>query len=66
VIVEKSVFDGKTTDVPKPHFDTNHHLTIVSSASDPHAAANRLKDAIRFTIPEAPPVNWWQPLSCRD
>lgn len=50
---EKSVFDGKAADIARPHFNTNHHLTIVWDATDPQAAANRLKDTVRFTIPEA-------------
>jgi hypothetical protein len=50
---EKSVFDGKTAHIAAPHFDTNHHLTIVWEASDPQVAASRLRETIRFTIPEA-------------
>lgn len=50
---EKSVFDGKVDDIVAPHFDTNHHLTILWEANDPQTAANRLKETIRFTIPEA-------------
>ncbi len=49
---EKSVFDGKTT-TARPHFDTNHHLTIIWEATDPADAARRLTDVIRFSIPEA-------------
>jgi len=49
---EKSVFDGKAT-VAKPHFDTNHHLTVIWDKSDPQSAASRLKETIRYTIPEA-------------
>lgn len=50
---EKSVFDGKTSGIEKPHFDTNHHLTILWDADNPQLAAGRLKETIRFTIPEA-------------
>ena len=50
---EKSVFEGKSALAAKPHFDTNHHLTIVWDADDPQSAANRLRETIRFTIPEA-------------
>jgi hypothetical protein len=50
---EKSVFDGKKADIVRPHFDTNHHLTILWDAADPQVAANGLRETIRFTIPEA-------------
>lgn len=50
---EKSVFDGKVADIARPHFDTNHHLTILWEANHPQTAADRLKETIRFTIPEA-------------
>jgi hypothetical protein len=50
---EKSVFEGKVADTARPHFDTNHHLTIVWDGSDPIKAARYLKETIRFTIPEA-------------
>lgn len=50
---EKTVFDGKVADIARPHFDTNHHLTIVWDTNDPIKAADRLKETIRFTIPEA-------------
>ena len=49
---EKAVFEGKT-EINKPHFDANHHLTVVWDADDPQQAANRLKETIRFAIPEA-------------
>lgn len=49
---EKSVFDGKSN-ISKPHFDTNHHLTIVWEEEKPAEAAAKLADTIRFTIPEA-------------
>jgi hypothetical protein len=50
---EKSVFEGKAADIAKPHFDTNHHLTIIWDATEPQTAASRLRETIRFTIPEA-------------
>jgi len=50
---EKTVFDGKVADIARPHFDTNHHLTIVWDANDPIKATRDLKETIRFTIPEA-------------
>ena len=50
---EKTVFDGKVADIARPHFDTNHHLTIVWNANDPEKAADRLTETIRFTIPDA-------------
>lgn len=50
---ERSVFEGKTSSIAKPHFDTNHHLTIRWEATEPEIAAARLKETIRFTIPEA-------------
>ncbi|HTR13660.1 MAG TPA: hypothetical protein VMI72_10535, partial [Roseiarcus sp.] len=49
---EQSVFDGKAV-TPKPHFDTNHHLTIIWDETNPQSAAKRLIETIRFTIPEA-------------
>jgi nucleoside 2-deoxyribosyltransferase len=50
---EKSVFDPKAATVARPHFDTNHHLTVIWEESDPQTAARKLKETIRFTIPEA-------------
>lgn len=35
----------------EPHFDTNHHLTIIWEESDPAAAAELLKATIRATLP---------------
>jgi hypothetical protein len=49
---EKSVFDGNTN-FAKPHFDTNHHLTIIWEEDGPQTAADKLKETIRYTIPEA-------------
>lgn len=44
----KDVFDNPDT---KPHFDTNHHLTVVWDPADPVAAAEQLKTVIRVTLP---------------
>lgn len=44
----KDVFDNPAT---KPHFDTNHHLTVVWDLADPAAAAEQLKTVIRVTLP---------------
>jgi hypothetical protein len=52
-LCERSVFDGKS-DIPRPHFDTNHHTTVIWEAENPVKAANDLKETIRFTLPEAP------------
>lgn len=43
----KSFHDPKL----RPHFDTNHHVTVVWDASDLHSAAKRLKAIIRATLP---------------
>lgn len=45
---EKSVFDDRTKG---PHFDTNHHLTVVWEAGSPAAAVSKLKATIRATLP---------------
>jgi hypothetical protein len=50
---QRSVFEGKAADIATPHFDTNHHLTILWDADDPRPAADLLRETIRFTIPEA-------------
>jgi hypothetical protein len=50
---EKTVFEGKSAKVAKPHFDTSHHWTIVWEEADPQSAAGRLKETIRLSIPEA-------------
>lgn len=47
---KKSVFENTDT---KPHFDTNHHLTIVWDESDLDKATEDLKATIRATITEA-------------
>lgn len=44
----KDVFDNPTT---KPHFDTNHYLTVVWDPANPAAAADQLKTVIRVTLP---------------
>ena len=44
----KDVFDDPTT---KPHFDTNHYLTVVWDPDSPAAAAEQLKTVIRVTLP---------------
>ncbi len=45
---EKSVFEDKTR---APHFDTNHHLTVVWSEEDWEQTASALKATIRATFP---------------
>lgn len=44
----KDVFDNPAT---KPHFDTNHYLTVVWDPVNPAAAAEQLKTVIRVTLP---------------
>jgi hypothetical protein len=44
----KDVFDDPKT---KPHFDTNHYLTVVWDPADPAKAAEQLKTVIRVTLP---------------
>lgn len=44
----KDVFDNPET---KPHFDTNHYLTVVWDGENPAAAAEQLKTIIRVTLP---------------
>ena len=36
----------------RPHFDTNHHLTVIWDADNPQAAAMHLKATIRATLPD--------------
>lgn len=43
------VFSDPTS---RPHFDTNHHLTVVWSPGEEDAAVQRLKDTIRATLPD--------------
>ncbi len=47
---KKSIFDDEKT---KPHFDTNHYLTVVWDPDNLEEAANKLKATIRATLPEA-------------
>lgn len=44
----KDVFDEPKT---RPHFDTNHHLTVIWDPANPVAAAEQLKTVIRVTLP---------------
>ena len=44
----KDVFDNPAT---RPHFDTNHYLTVVWDPADPSASAEHLKTVIRVTLP---------------
>lgn len=45
---KKSIFEDERK---KPHFDTNHHLTILWDSQCPEVAAEQLKDTIRATLP---------------
>lgn len=45
----KDAFDDKAT---APHFDTNHHLTVVWEADKLGEAMEKLKATIRATLPE--------------
>jgi hypothetical protein len=45
---EKSCFDKPAQ---KPHFDTNHHLTVIWEESDLPGAVEQLKATIRETLP---------------
>jgi hypothetical protein len=47
-LCRKDVFDNVAT---RPHFDTNHHLTVVWDPSDLAAATRQLKSVIRVTLP---------------
>jgi len=44
----KNVFDDKKT---APHFDTNHHLTVIWDSADLQSAVEKLKATIRATFP---------------
>jgi hypothetical protein len=46
----KKVFDDKDR---KPHFDTNHHLTVIWDEYDMSSFVENLKATIRATIPES-------------
>lgn len=45
---EQKVFDDPRS---RPHFDTNHHLTILWGTEKPEIIAQKLKDTIRATLP---------------
>lgn len=45
---EKKVFEDQKS---KPHFDTNHHLTILWDSTKPDDPAKELKATIRATLP---------------
>jgi hypothetical protein len=45
----KDIFDDKKT---APHFDTNHHLTVVWDPVHLDVAMAKLKDTIRATLPD--------------
>jgi hypothetical protein len=49
---EKGVFDD-IRHPDRPHFDTNHHLTIVWEKEKPQAAVEGLKATIRATLDDA-------------
>ena len=46
---KQSIFDDPET---KPHFDTNHYLTVPWNPDNPVEAAEKLKATIRATLPE--------------
>ncbi|MGL6195488.1 MAG: hypothetical protein ACRC2T_11775 [Thermoguttaceae bacterium] len=48
---EKNVFEGKDKKNKKPHFDTNHHTTIVWDSNNPEEAVKNLKATIRNSLP---------------
>jgi len=47
---QKAVFDDRQHE-HYPHFDTNHLVTVIWDPADPAAAARKLKDTIRATLP---------------
>jgi hypothetical protein len=51
---EKSIFESEKT---RPHFDTNHHLTVVWNESDSAKAEQELKLVIRATLPDEALLN---------
>jgi hypothetical protein len=53
-LCKQAVFDDEKS---RPHFDTNHHLTVTWDISKPDDFASRLKATIRFSIPEAQQVD---------
>ncbi|MCB2107408.1 MAG: hypothetical protein KDE14_06895 [Rhodobacteraceae bacterium] len=48
------VFDNEKT---RPHFDTNHHLTVKWNAATPEQAVEDLKATIRQTCPDAKQID---------
>lgn len=50
----KDVFAHKKK---RPHFDTNHYLTITWDRTDPSEAARKLADVIRVTLPGEAKLN---------
>ena len=51
---EKSHWEKIGKDKGKgPHFDTNHHLTVIWSEDEPNEAAQKLKNTIRATMLDA-------------
>ncbi len=46
---KKEIFDDSEE---KPHFDANHHLTIIWDPTKPGVAAEELKATIRATLPD--------------
>lgn len=47
-LCRRDVFDNPIT---RPHFDTNHHLTVVWDPENPAASSAKLKSVIRATLP---------------
>jgi hypothetical protein len=45
----KDIFDNEET---RPHFDTNHHLTVLWRSDAPTLAVEKMKDTIRATLPD--------------
>lgn len=50
---EKEIFDSQD----KPHFDTNHHLTVIWDKNSPEQAGEQLKATIRATLPHLAKLN---------
>lgn len=50
----RDIFDGPKT---RPHFDTNHHLTVVWDPANLDEAVEQLKATIRATLPEEAKLN---------
>ena len=47
---QRDVFDDRSNP-NHPHFDTNHWVTVIWDSADPAAAAKKLKDTVRATLP---------------